>query len=102
MQQAERTLAEELTTDNPSVRMFINFVLGRIRKCDNIGDLWRFKTSITDDGVLYQNFVARAMLKKSNGRSPENCEFSITMHIKWGMTYPTRATRSTNSCGLNI
>jgi len=57
----EGSLAEELETVYPAVRWYINFVLGRVHKCDNIKDLRRNKTSITDDGVLYQNFVVRAM-----------------------------------------
>jgi len=58
------SLAEELVTDNPAVRMFLNFVLGRVSKCDNIGELRRHKTAVTDDGVLYQSFVVRAMNPK--------------------------------------
>ena len=55
------SLAEELTTDNPAVRMFLNFALCRVRKCDSVSELRRYATSITDDGVLYRNFVVRAM-----------------------------------------
>jgi len=55
------SLAEELETENPAARLFINFTLGRVRKCDSIRDLRRQRTSITDDGVLYQNFVVRAI-----------------------------------------
>jgi len=58
------SLAEELVTDNPAVRMFLDFTLGRVRKCDDISTLRRHRTAITDDGVLYQNFVVRAMNPK--------------------------------------
>ncbi|MEW5953433.1 MAG: SbcC/MukB-like Walker B domain-containing protein [Bacillota bacterium] len=55
------SLAEELETDDPNVRLFLDFTLGRVKKCDRVGDLRRHRTSITDDGMLYQNFVVRAM-----------------------------------------
>jgi len=57
----EGSLAEELETSNPAVRLFIDFLLGRIRKCDSIRDLRKHRTAVTYDGVLYQNFVVRAM-----------------------------------------
>lgn len=55
------SLAEELDSINPAVKLFIDFTLGRVRKCDSIDDLRQHKTSITDQGMLYQNFVVRAM-----------------------------------------
>lgn len=55
------SLAEEIDTDNSDVRTFLDFTLGRVKKCDHVGDLRRFRTSVTDEGMLYQNFVVRAM-----------------------------------------
>lgn len=55
------SLAEEVDTDSPSVRLFLDFLLGRVQKCDSIRDLRKHKTSVTDEGVLYQNFVVHAM-----------------------------------------
>ena len=55
------SLAEELETENPAVRLFIDYALGRVRKCDTIGELRFHHTAVTDEGVLYQNFVVRAM-----------------------------------------
>ena len=55
------SLAEELDTPDPAVRLYIDYTLGRIRKCDSIHELRRYKTSVTEDGVLYQNFVVRAI-----------------------------------------
>jgi energy-coupling factor transporter ATP-binding protein EcfA2 len=55
------SLAEEMETDDPNVRLFLDYTLGRVKKCDRIGDLRRYRTSITDEGMLYQNFVVRAM-----------------------------------------
>jgi energy-coupling factor transporter ATP-binding protein EcfA2 len=55
------SLAEELETMNQAVRLFIDFVLGRIHKCDSVHELRRFKASVTDEGMIYRNFVLRAM-----------------------------------------
>lgn len=55
------SLAEEIETSDPDVRIFLDFVLGRVIKCDDIQELRRFRTSVTDDGMLYKSFVARAM-----------------------------------------
>jgi energy-coupling factor transporter ATP-binding protein EcfA2 len=55
------SLAEEIKTDNPWVRLFLDYTLGRVMKCDKLGALRKFKTSVTDEGMLYQNYTARAM-----------------------------------------
>jgi uncharacterized protein YPO0396 len=55
------SLAEEMKTENPWVRLFLDYTLGRVMKCDKVRDLRNHKTSITDEGMLYQNYTARAM-----------------------------------------
>lgn len=55
------SLAEEIDTDDPNVRLFLDFTLGRVKKCEHVGELRRHRTAVTDDGMLYQNFVVRAM-----------------------------------------
>jgi len=55
------SLAEEIETDDPEVRLFLDYTLGRLQKCDNVNELRRHRTSITDEGMLYQNFVVRAI-----------------------------------------
>ncbi|WP_067927351.1 ATP-binding protein [Alicyclobacillus shizuokensis] len=55
------SLAEEVETDSPYARAYADFLLGRVIKCDRVEDLRRHRTSITRDGMLYQNFVARQM-----------------------------------------
>jgi uncharacterized protein YPO0396 len=55
------SLAEEIKTENAWVRFFLDYTLGRVMKCDKVGDLRNFKTSVTDEGMLYQNYTARAM-----------------------------------------
>jgi uncharacterized protein YPO0396 len=55
------SLAEELSTENPLVRLFLDYALGRVIKCENVDELRRFRTALTSDGMLYQGFVASAM-----------------------------------------
>ena len=55
------SLAEEISTKNPLARIFLNYTLGRVMKCERARDLRKFKTSVTDEGMLYQNYAARAM-----------------------------------------
>ncbi|RCX14385.1 uncharacterized protein YPO0396 [Anaerobacterium chartisolvens] len=57
----EGSLAEEIETDDLDVKVFLDYTLGRVQKCDSVGELRRFRTSVTDEGMLYQNFVVRAM-----------------------------------------
>lgn len=55
------SLAEEVETDNPYARLFIDYVLGNIIKCDAVEDLRNFNRAITDSCMLYQNFVVRQL-----------------------------------------
>ncbi|MDR1306661.1 MAG: hypothetical protein LBK74_03705, partial [Treponema sp.] len=55
------SLAEELSTENSWVRLFLNYALGRVMKCENVDELRRFRTALTSDGMLYQGFVLTAM-----------------------------------------
>ncbi|MDR0689927.1 MAG: hypothetical protein LBG08_06660 [Spirochaetaceae bacterium] len=55
------SLAEELSTENPLARLFLDYALGRVMKCENADDLRRFRTALTSDGMLYQGFVLQAI-----------------------------------------
>lgn len=55
------SLAEEIETELPPARFFLDFVLGRVHKCDTVQELRRFRTAVTDEGVLYQSCTVRAM-----------------------------------------
>jgi hypothetical protein len=52
------SLAEEVVTDNPYARAYVNFLLGRVIKCDSAADLRKYDRSVTDTGMLYQGYVA--------------------------------------------
>ncbi|MCF8567972.1 AAA family ATPase [Alicyclobacillus tolerans] len=53
------SLAEEILTDNPYARAYADYLLGHVMKCDHVAELRNHRTSITRDGMLYQNYVAR-------------------------------------------
>lgn len=55
------SLAEEVETDDADVKAFLDYTLGRVQKCDDVADLRNHRTAVTDEGMLYQNFVVRAM-----------------------------------------
>jgi len=57
------SLAEEIETEDADVRIFLDYILGRVQKCENINQLRNFRTSITDEGMLYNNYVVTAMNK---------------------------------------
>lgn len=53
------SLAEEVVTDNPYARVFADYLLGRVIKCERVEDLRQYRTAITPTGMLYHNFTAR-------------------------------------------
>ena len=55
------SLAEEIQTLDPDVRVFLDYTLGRVHKCEHIDELRQFQVAVTDEGMLYQNYVVRAM-----------------------------------------
>ena len=55
------SLAEEVVTDNIHARMFIDYVMGRVIKCDNVEELRNHDRAITDSCMLYQGYVARQL-----------------------------------------
>jgi uncharacterized protein YPO0396 len=55
------SLAEEIATENRWARIFLDYALGRVIKCEKVGELRNHRTSVTDEGMLYQNFTVHAM-----------------------------------------
>lgn len=53
------SLAEEVITDNPYARVYADYLLGRVMKCEQVEDLRSHRTSVTPTGMLYHNFTAR-------------------------------------------
>ena len=57
------SLAKIIQTDNPLARSYIDFLLGRVVRCSHVSQLRKHKTAITEDGMLYQGYVARPIPK---------------------------------------
>jgi energy-coupling factor transporter ATP-binding protein EcfA2 len=55
------SLAEEVLTDNKYARLFIDYTIGRLIKCDKVEQLREHDRAITDSCMLYQNYVARQL-----------------------------------------
>lgn len=58
------SLAEEVVTEHPQARAYVDFLLGRVIKCDRVEDLRRYERAVTDQGVLYQGYVASSIHPK--------------------------------------
>lgn len=55
------SLAGEVVTGNPAARCFVDFLIGKVIKCDRIEDLRRHERAVTDQGVLYQGYVVSSI-----------------------------------------
>ncbi|MCH3988059.1 MAG: hypothetical protein LKG56_04120 [Lachnospiraceae bacterium] len=61
---AAGSLAEEIVTDDPDARLYANYILGRVMKCERAEDLPNYHTAITRSVMLYKNYVARRINPK--------------------------------------
>ena len=59
----EDSLAKKIITDNPIARDYIDYLLGRVVCCAHVSQLRKHRTAITEDGMLYQGYVARPIRK---------------------------------------
>ncbi len=57
------SLAKKIVTDNPLARDYVDYLLGRVVCCAHISQLRKYRTSITEEGMLYQGYVARPFRK---------------------------------------
>lgn len=67
---ANNSLAEEIITQNEYARDYIDYLLGRVIKCESIQELRENKISITPDCMLYQGYVLRKI-------NPKNYKYPI-------------------------
>ncbi len=58
------SLAEEIATQDPHARAYVNFMLGRVVKCERVEDLRRHERAVTDTGILYQGYVVSSIQPK--------------------------------------
>ncbi|WP_415579174.1 SbcC/MukB-like Walker B domain-containing protein, partial [Hydrogenibacillus schlegelii] len=59
------SLAEELETHDPLVQAHIDHLLGQVMKADDEAALRAHRTAVTRTGMVYHNFVARQLRKKT-------------------------------------
>ena len=57
----KNSLAEEIVTDNKYARVYLDYLLGRVIKCDDINDIRNHRTAITKDCFLYKGYIARRL-----------------------------------------
>lgn len=55
------TLANVVTSKSKDAKRYINFILGKVIRCENVEELKNYKTSITSTCMVYKNNVARAI-----------------------------------------
>ncbi|MDR0948361.1 MAG: hypothetical protein LBM69_02435, partial [Lachnospiraceae bacterium] len=55
------SLAEEIHTAHAGARSYLDYLLGRVIKCDNRLELRSYRTAVTDAGLLYTNYVLTSM-----------------------------------------
>lgn len=60
------SLAEEIEVENPYAKTYIDYILGKVIKCEKVEQLRNYKTSITMDGMLYKNYVLRKIMDKNH------------------------------------
>lgn len=60
------SLAQEIETTNQMAKSYINYLLGKVIKCEKVEDLRKYKIAITSDCMLYKNYVLRKIFDKNN------------------------------------
>ena len=60
----EGSLAEEVETEHKDARLYADYLLGRVIKCEDAASLNRYKTAITKNVMLYRNYVSRRLNPK--------------------------------------
>ena len=53
------TLAEEIETTDPDARLYADYLLGNVYKCEDAKNLNKYRTAITKNVMLYKNYVSR-------------------------------------------
>ena len=55
------SLAEEIETDHEDARLYADYLLGNVMKCEDVRDLNRYHTAITKSVMLYKGYVSRRL-----------------------------------------
>ena len=59
----DNSLAAVITTDDPAARKYVDYLLGRVERVDDIRTVAGRRTAVTVDGMLYQGFSTARMNK---------------------------------------
>lgn len=61
----KNSLSEEIETKSSYAKIYVDYLLGRVIKCDSVSQLRNFTISITDECMLYQGYTARRLDPKA-------------------------------------
>lgn len=61
----ENSLAEVVTSKSSDAKRYINMILGKVIRCEDVSKLKEYNTSITSSCMMYKNNVARAINPKA-------------------------------------
>ena len=78
----ENSLAQEVITKEEYVRAYIDFMLGKVQKCETVEELRECKIGVTPDCVLYHSFRIQHMDPKSYTSRAYIGETSIRQRIR--------------------
>ncbi|MBS7007508.1 ATP-binding protein [Anaerostipes sp.] len=79
---AGQALAEEVITEKPFVRAFVDLLLGRVIKCHTIDELRQQRTGVTPDCLLYKNFQLKRLNPADYTKRSYIGESSMKQRIK--------------------
>lgn len=57
----ENSLSAVISTDHPAARKYVDYLLGRVERVENIETVGGRRTAVTADGMLYQGFTVARM-----------------------------------------
>lgn len=57
-------LSEEIETADPDARLYVDYLIGNVMKCDDVRELNHYRTAITKSCMLYKGYVSRKINPK--------------------------------------
>ena len=64
LQRWDDSLANKVVTDSPLARDYVDYLLGRVVCCAHVSQLRKHRTAITQEGMLFQGYVARPLRRQ--------------------------------------
>lgn len=75
------SLAEMIRSENQYAAAYANYLLGKVIRCDNVDDLNKHHTAITDQVMLYKGYVVRS-IHPERYRTPYIGQESLKMQLR--------------------